>query len=113
MSICSEAYWFYYNGSMTGTHLDVQADPTETIVEWLVEMRFGQLDVFTYDQHNIDAKNTTKVIACQIDLENEQIAIRFIKQSNKVCYADFVSSIESTSLDIISPPPDSDSSSLA
>ena len=112
MSICSEAYWFYYNGGMTCGNIDVQADPTESIVEWLVEMKFGQLDVFTYDQHNIDAKNTTKVIAYQIDLENEKISIRFIKQSSKVCYADFVSNVESNYRDIFSPPPDSDHSSL-
>ena len=112
MSICSEAYWFYYNGSMTGGHLGVQADPTETIVEWLVEMRFGQQDEFTYDQHNIDAKNVTKIIAFQIDLVNEKSSIHFIKQGSKVCYADFVSNIESNSRDIFSPPPDGNPSSL-
>ena len=112
MSICSEAYWFYYNEGPANSHLGVQADPTETIVEWLVEMKFGQQDAFTYDQHNIDAKNITKIIAYQIDLENEKISIHFIKQSNKVCYADYVSNVESTCLDIFSPPPDSDHSSL-
>ena len=108
MSICSEAYWFYYNGSPAENHLGVQADPTETIVEWLVEMKFGQLDAFNYDQHNIDAKNITKHIAFQIDLENEKISIRFIKQSSKICYADVVSNTESNYRDIFSPPPDRD-----
>jgi hypothetical protein len=108
MSICSEAYWSYYNGSLADNHLGVQADPTETIVEWLVEMKFGQLDAFTYDRHNIDAKNTIKMIAFQIDLENEKISIRFIKQGSKVCYADFISNTESNSRDIFSPPPDRD-----
>jgi hypothetical protein len=112
MSICSEAYWFYYNQGPADSHLGIQADPTETIVEWLVEMKFGQQDVFTYDQHNIDAKNVTKVMAFQIDLENEKISIHFIKQSSKVCYADFVSNIESNSRDIFSPPPDMHHSSL-
>jgi hypothetical protein len=106
MSICSEAYWSYYNGSPAGNHLGVQADPTETIVEWLVEMKFGQLDAFNYDQHNIDAKNTTKMIAFQIDLENEKISIRFIKQGSKVCYADLISNTVSNSRAIFSPPPD-------
>jgi hypothetical protein len=108
MSIYSEAYWFYYNGNLADNHLGVQADPTETIVEWLVEMKFGQLDAFTYDQHNIDAKNITKHIAFQIDLENEKISICFIKQGSKVCYADFISDPESNSRDIFSPPPDRD-----
>ena len=108
MSICSEAYWFYYNGNLTESHLGVQADPTETIVEWLVEMKFGQLDAFTYDQHNIDAKNITKHIAFQIDLENEKISLLFIKQSSKICYADFISNTESNYRDIFSPPPDRD-----
>jgi len=112
MSICSEAYWFYYNQGPVENHLGAQADPTETIVEWLVEMKFGQQDAFTYDQHNIDAKNVIKVIAFQIDLENEKISIHFIKQSSKVCYADFVSNTESNYRDIFSPPPDVHHSSL-
>ena len=106
MSICSEAYWSYYNGSLTDNHLGIQADPTETIVEWLVELKFGQMDQFTYDQHNIDAKNVTKMIAFQIDLECEKISIHFIKQSSKVCFADFVSNIKSNSRDVFSPPPE-------
>jgi hypothetical protein len=112
MSICSEAYWFYYNGSLANSHLGVQADPTETIVEWLVEMKFCQLDAFTYDQHNIDAKNLTKHIAFQIDLENDKFSICFIKQGSKVCYADFISDPESNARDVFSPPPDGDHSSI-
>ena len=105
MSICSEAYWFYYNGNQVNNHADLQADPTESVVEWLVEMKFGQQDAFTYDQHNIDAKNTNKSIACQIDLENERTSVQFIKRVCKVSYANFISKVESTFLEILSPPP--------
>jgi hypothetical protein len=108
MSICSEAYWFYYNENLADTHLGVKADPTETIVEWLVEMKYGQLDAFSYDHHNIDAKTNTKMIAFQIDLQNEKISMHFIKQSSKVCYAHIISNTETNYRDIFSPPPEQD-----
>jgi len=107
MSICSEAYWFYYNdGSQLGKNDNIQADPTETIVELLVEMKFGQQDAFTYDQHSVDPKNTVKAIACQMDLENEWSSILFLGGNSKNHYADFFSPIESAPLEILSPPPD-------
>ena len=108
MSICSEAYWYYYNGIPFSIHSDNQADPTETIVEWLVEMKLGQQDAFTYDNNNNDSKNTVKVVAFQIDLENQTTAIIIVKQSTKILFANFLSRVESPSIEILSPPPDRD-----
>jgi hypothetical protein len=107
MSICSEAYWYYYNENPFSIHSNDQADPTETIVEWLVEMKLGQQDAFTYDNNNIDSKNTVKAVAFQIDLENQSASgVVIIKQSSKILFANFLSKIESPSLEILSPPPD-------
>ncbi|HCL83917.1 MAG TPA: hypothetical protein DIC22_08075 [Chitinophagaceae bacterium] len=109
MSICSEAYWFYYNGNTFSDISDKQADPTETIVEWLVEMKLGQQDVFTYNNNNIDSKNTVKAIAYQIDLENHITTAPLIfKQGSKILFAKYLSGVESAFLEILSPPPDSD-----
>ena len=105
MSICSEAYWFYYTDNQFSNNSDNQADPTETIVEWLVEMKLGQQDAFTYDYNNIDSKNTVKAVAFQIDLESQANSVKFIKQSCKVSFANFLSKFESATLEILSPPP--------
>ena len=110
MSVCSEAYWFYYNG---GNPIDLntvnQADPTETIVELLVEMKMGQQEAFTYDQHNIDPKNITKAMVCRVDLENEWATMFIARRNSKIYFTDITSNIESASLEIISPPPDKES----
>jgi hypothetical protein len=106
MSICSETYWFYYNGNALGNNAENQVDPTETIVEWLVEMRKGQLDIFTYDHNNIDSKNTVKVIACQIDLENQVSVTSIMQQGNRFYFENYKSKVPSRFLEILSPPPD-------
>lgn len=108
MSICSEAYWSYFNDSQFSNHSDKAADPTETIVEWLVELKMGQQDAFTYDHNNIDSKNTVKAVVFPVDMENHSTYVQLIKKSRKVLYAYFPSKVESTSLEILSPPPDGD-----
>jgi hypothetical protein len=109
MSICSDAYWFYYNdGSRFSQNDKMLVDPTESIVELLVEMKLGQQDAFTYDQHSIDPQNAVKAIACQIDLENEWSSLMMVRTYSRVYYTDFISHIEPAPLEILSPPPDSD-----
>ena len=71
MSICSDAYWHYFNGDPIRSSGSNTVDPTETVVEWLVEMKMGQLDMFTYNNFNNDSKNTVKVMGWQIDLEHQ------------------------------------------
>jgi len=107
MSICSEAYWYYYNeGNPISLDNTSQADPTETFVELLVEMRLGQQDAFTYDQHNIDPKNTIKSIACRVDLAHDWTAIHIFRTNSRIYFPDISAKIESAPLEIISPPPD-------
>jgi len=113
MSICSEAYWFYYNdgGQADASNVN-QADPTETIVELLVEMKLGQQEAFNYDQHSIDPKNTTKAMVCQIDLANDWRSIPFLRKNSRIYFPDFIPKIESAPFEIISPPPEGDFNSI-
>jgi hypothetical protein len=107
MSIYSEAYWMYNNdGCQLGKKYETQADPTETIVELLVELKLGQQDAFTYDQHNIDPKNAMKATTFQIDLQNEWNSMQFFRKNSRIYFPDFFSHFESAPLEILSPPPD-------
>jgi len=109
MSICSEAYWFYYNdGRQVGANNFSEADPTETIVELLVEMKLGQQEAFNYDQHEIDPKNAIKAMVCQIDLENELSPMPYLRKNSRIYFPDLNPKIESAHFEIISPPPDRD-----
>jgi len=107
MSICSDAYWHYFNGDPIRSSGSNTVDPTETIVEWLVEMKMGQLDMFTYNNYNNDSKNMVKVMGWQIDLEHytEQTLLFFPKGSH-LYYPEKMSALSSHSLEIITPPPD-------
>lgn len=43
-------------------------DPTETAVEWIVEMKYGQQPAFSYDSHSDTNKNISKTFHWQTDL---------------------------------------------
>ncbi len=109
MSMCSDAYWSYFNGDHLITSSSKLADPTETIVEWLVEMKMGQLDCFTYDRNNIDSKNTVKVSCGQIDLQNqtdEKIDLSAYTAGTEIFYSYNTPKLHSKFSEILSPPPD-------
>ena len=57
LSICSESYWDTY--SLSDTNNETSIDPTETVLEWVVEMKMGQLDIFNYS-HGIAYRNIDK-----------------------------------------------------
>ncbi|MFI5192694.1 MAG: hypothetical protein ACHQD7_01520 [Chitinophagales bacterium] len=105
MSICSDAYWSYYSEDHFSDPSDQQADPTETIVEWLVEMKMGQQDAFTYN-NSIDSKNTVKAISWHIDMESHVLPASISNKGRKVFFADIQPSIVSRFLEVQSPPPD-------
>ncbi len=105
MSICSEAYWFYFNVYQTSNYSDNQADPTESIVEWLVELKFGQQDVFTYNYNNIDSKNTVKAVTTLTDLENYATSILIVRQGSEVHFFPYILKVQSVPAEIGSPPP--------
>jgi hypothetical protein len=107
MSMWSEAYSPYYSGDDSGNYSNKQADPTETVVEWLVEMKMGQQDAFNYN-HNIDCKNTTKAIGWQIDLENHRVTGITFKQTSRIIFPYTTSILQHVYAEVQSPPPDRD-----
>ena len=62
LCLCTESYWTYYNYSSANTY-----DPTETIVEWVVEWRKGNQDAFSYS-HTINLKGLCKNFAWHVDI---------------------------------------------
>ncbi|HEV3224228.1 MAG TPA: hypothetical protein VGZ90_15200 [Puia sp.] len=105
MSMWSEAYSHYYTGEDSGNYSNKQADPTETVVEWLVEMKMGQQDAFNYN-HNIDCKNTTKAIGWQIDLENQGVPSIPHRQTSRIIFPYTSSKLQHVFAEVQSPPPD-------
>jgi len=63
LSVCSESYWEYYNyGSK-----DNRYDPTETVMEWVIETWHGNQDAFSYN-NGLNMKGLSKAFAWHIDL---------------------------------------------
>ncbi len=107
MSICSDSYWQYFHEDHFSNSSDKQTDPTETIVEWLVEMKMGQQDAFSYNYNNIDSKTTVKVTGWQIDLENHyQQVVPNISETVKIYFPELFSKLQTTAPEILTPPPD-------
>ena len=44
-------------------------DPTETAVEWIVELKYGQQQAFSYDAHREDGKCLIKTFHWKTDLQ--------------------------------------------
>ncbi len=107
MSMWSEAYNSYYTGDDFDNSSNKQADPTETVVEWLVEMKMGQQDAFNYN-HNIDCKNIVKAIGWQIDLENQGISVTLYKKTNRIIFSFTSDILQTVFSEVQSPPPDRD-----
>jgi hypothetical protein len=58
--------YLYTGSTQTGS------DPTETMVELIVEARYGQQDMFTYKTSPEAGKNYGKTVCYQSDLINEE-----------------------------------------
>jgi hypothetical protein len=67
LSLCTEPYWIYYNYSSANTY-----DPTETIVEWVVEWNMGLCKNFAWHvdiQHSLSLPLTDCLPASPPPLE--------------------------------------------
>jgi hypothetical protein len=102
LSICSQSYWEYYNYS---SHANTY-DPTETIVEWVVEMKKGNQDVFSYT-NSINLKGFSKTFSWHIDIPHHLPLLHpmEIGDGSRYC-GDIAGRPRSICLDIISPPPE-------
>jgi len=67
LSVGSQTYWddeYDYSYSYNKTY-----DPTETAVEWIVEMKYGQQPAFTYDNRTDTNKSLSKTFHWKTDIQ--------------------------------------------
>ena len=104
LSIASQAYLDSdYDYSYT---YNAPYDPTETAVEWIVELNYGQQPAFSYDSRTDTNKNTLKSFHWQIGLPEIQIPVHGAPESMKVHFTRPETRILSTFPDTFSPPPE-------
>jgi len=102
LSICSQSYWEYYNYS---SHANTY-DPTETIVEWVVEMKQGNQAAFSYT-NNLNLKGISKNFSWHIDMHHHFPLLHPVdRNDNALRGEDVEEQPKSICLDILSPPPD-------
>ena len=102
LSICSQSYWEYYNYS---SHANTY-DPTETIVEWVVEMKNGNQDIFSYN-NPLGLKGLNKNFSWHVDLYHCLPLLHPIAPDNRLAGREAIhGKPRSMAFDILSPPPD-------
>ena len=103
LSICSQSYWEYYNYS---SHANTY-DPTETIVEWVVEMKKGNQDIFSYN-NSLGLKGLSKNFSWHVDLYHSLPYLQPIGIDKRLTGSEAIhGQPRSMAFDILSPPPDS------
>jgi len=101
LSLCSESYWEYYNYSSTNSY-----DPTETIVEWMVEWKKGNQDAFSY-ANNISLKGLCKSFAWHVDIQHGFYPLLPVRSSVSADPGDRISPTPAAAcIEILSPPPE-------
>jgi hypothetical protein len=103
LSICSEAYWDY--DSLIYSSTNEKYDPTETILEWVIEIKYGQQKIFSYD-HDLDStKNISKHFHFQTDLQRFEISNLYYFGTLQIKTESVSSSLYNTWQEIQYPPP--------
>jgi hypothetical protein len=102
LSICSEAYWDDYDYAYSSLN---SYDPTETIVEWVVEMKYGQQDIFSYN-NSIEKKIIAKSFHWQTDLHQWELTGIDRCQASDFGASKLSGKIKLPTLEIVSPPPE-------
>ena len=81
-------------------------DPTESAVEWIVELEYGQQPEFSYNLHEDTGKSPVKNLHWKTDLQSMVTEISFTAVT-KILYPELPSlRICANPLDICSPPPE-------
>jgi hypothetical protein len=81
-------------------------DPTESAVEWIIEMNCGQQSRFSYDDHSDSNKTIIKTFHWQTDLHQHKLALPYRVATRCRKPEEPGQKIPSRALEIISPPPD-------
>ena len=104
-SLYSDSCSFYFNNGPIQVS-EKSADPTETIVEWLVELNAGQMDVFTLHQPDTNTGNSIKSISFHFDLQTHHEDYKILRKFVKRYYYTPHFRLSLASFDILSPPPE-------
>lgn len=104
LSVGSQAYWdgdYDYSYTYNQTY-----DPTETAVEWIIEMNYGQQTRFSYDNHTDTNKNLSKAFHWKTDLQEILLEPSYVPVSPVFHLDPPAQRIPSHPADILSPPPE-------
>ncbi|HEX9512773.1 MAG TPA: hypothetical protein VF939_19915 [Puia sp.] len=103
LGVGSQAYWDYdYSYAYNKTY-----DPTETAVEWIIELEYGQQPDFSYDNCTDTNKNISKSLHWQTDLYIVSLEAPYRQIIKKPVGEPPVKKIPTQFPEIISPPPES------
>jgi hypothetical protein len=105
LSVGSQTYWdddYDYSYSYNKTY-----DPTETAVEWIIELKYGQQTVFSYDNHSDGSKCICKTFHWKTDLQEIQAQVPYMPVRKSIRIEFPVRRIPSPAEEVLSPPPES------
>lgn len=101
LCLCSEPYYYYYNDSPSSS-----CDPTETIVEWVVEWKKGNQDAFSYT-HTINLKGLNKSFAWHVDMHHcFPVALSLPAPAPYITMRSNLFPLLPACVEILSPPPE-------
>ena len=81
-------------------------DPTETAVEWIIELKYGQQPAFSYDTHQDGTKCLFKTFHWKTDLHEPGLkpVLLPLQRQRHITFSDDIPSASAS--DIPSPPPE-------
>ena len=81
-------------------------DPTESALEWIVELNYGQQPAFSYDVHENAAKSPARTVHWKTDLQSVLPELTFFSRPGRTWIELPVRLLLSPTRGIISPPPE-------
>jgi hypothetical protein len=106
LSVGSQTFWddndYDYSYSYNKTY-----DPTESAIELIVEMKYGQQPAFSYDNHADTNKNTSKALHWKTDLRETLLPATYTPIRKSIRIEISTRLTPSPSAEILSPPPES------
>lgn len=81
-------------------------DPTETAVEWIVELGWGQQPAFSYDQHQDGCKCLMKTFHWKTDLQQTRVEPAIVTPAPSCWNELAVHPLASHEMEMAAPPPE-------
>src|SRR5258708_7492608 len=104
LSVGSQTFWddgYDYSYSYNKNY-----DPTETAVEWIIEMKYGQQQAFSYNNNTDNNKNISKTFHWKTDLQETTLEAPCVPVRKSIRIEIPARCIPSPSREILSPPPE-------